>query len=368
MAAGGAGGDRRERAQRRVAGDCEGARGHDRRGEHHRGLGQLDPSGAYAEQAHAERWGEGEAGGDAGDQPGGREQRLDDPGGGGEVEAGERVLHRAEEADAGEQHHDVGGDDQRGADVDAEAQRGRIGHQGDHRGHEPTGGLLVEHRPPLPVEVAHQHRDHHAGEGGDRDHEQVAVEQGGHRAADDPGDDHRCPRGQVVVGGVEPGDPAACLRDVGAARQHVVDQPLHPGEVVVVEVALPDRAGEHERRLVGVDLVGHPQRREGDVDVGLAQSGVLGERQHRGGHVGRARARGEQDLPDPERQVEDPVGLPHLTHDAMVGPMPEPTQTDGPVVRSTPSCGRWRRPRDGWRHRAWWPPRTGSCAPCRARG
>ena len=79
-------------------------------------------------------------------------------------------------------------------------------------------------------------------------------------------------------------------------------------------VAGGDVAGQQHGRLVGVVLVAHPQQREGDVDVGVAQAEVPRDGEHGRGHVGRPGPGGEQDLADPEREIEDLVGLAAVGH------------------------------------------------------
>ncbi len=203
----------------------------------------------------------------------------------------------------------------------------------------PAGDLLVEHRPPLPVQGAHQHRDQHAGERRHRGHDDTAAEDQRDTAADHAGAEHDRPARQPVAGRVEPRDPGAGLGDVDVVREDVVDQVLGARQVVVVDVALADVAGQQHRHLVGVDLVAHPQQGEGHVDVGVAQPEVVGDAEHRRGHVGRTRSGGEQDLPDPEREIEDLVGLARVSHShrlwLLAAPLADRTRGHGETTHNT---------------------------------
>ena len=64
----------------------------------------------------------------------------------------------------------------------------------------------------------------------------------------------------------------------------------------------------------GLRLEAHRQRGEGDVDVGVADPVVPGQRLHRGGDVGGPGPGGQQHLPDPKAEVQRQVQRSRLGH------------------------------------------------------
>ena len=139
--------DGQHRTAGRVARDAEGGR-RDRRAPRPAGVRRSSSRAgrAPASRTKPEAAGGRDAQGHAGDDPGGGHHRLDQAGAGGEVEAGERVLHRTHQPDAGEQQDDVGGDDERGVDLDRGGRHG----SGQQRGDRAARHLVVEERQPAP--------------------------------------------------------------------------------------------------------------------------------------------------------------------------------------------------------------------------
>ena len=61
-----------------------------------------------------------------------------------------------------------------------------------------------------------------------------------------PQPEGRRPPRQDVARGDDPGEPGARLLEVAVAVQHVADQVVDQGEVLVVDVALLDLADQHD--------------------------------------------------------------------------------------------------------------------------
>ena len=122
------------------------------------------------------------------------------------------------------------------------------------------------------------------------------------------------PARQRVARRDDPAQAGARLLEVAVAVEHVAGQVVDQGQVLVVDVAVLDLADQHERRLLGVGLVAHRQLGEGDVDLGVARAELPRQRLHRRRDVGRAGARGEQQLADPETEVQGQVELACFQH------------------------------------------------------
>ena len=288
-------------------------------------VGDVDP----------EDVGDGQTAADPGDDARGGEQRLGQPGTGRQVEARERILEPAHEADPGQQHDDVRGDHERRVEL----QRRGLGPGGEQRGDGAAGHLLVEERQPAPVHHQLEPVDAHRRRERDRGHPGVAAEhQADARAHHAPAQGDR-PARPAVAGRHDPGQGLAGLGQVRAAVDHVAHQVVHQGEVLVVDLALRDLPHLEHDRLLGVRLEAHRHRRERDVDVGVPDSQRPAQGAHRRGHVGRPGARGQQELTDPEAEVQRQVQGPCVEHGAMLTGTPWVTAARVRRCGSLAACG-----------------------------
>ena len=186
-----------------------------------------------------------EAAADAGDDAGGGEQRLGQPGPAGDVEAGQGVLERAHEADAGEQHDDVRGDDQRRVDVEPSRRGGDREDRGDRRRRRPAGRRTAAGAAPSS-----------AAAGRCRPRRRTRSRPRSRcRRAGAPTPAHITPQPRVTAqrGVLWPEETIrasrrARLRQVDPVAEHVADQVVDQGEVLVVDVALLDLPDLDERR------------------------------------------------------------------------------------------------------------------------
>jgi len=171
------------------------------------------------------------------------------------------------------------------------------------------GHLLVEERQPPAGHDQLQPVDARRGDERDRNEDRATAElQADPRAHRSPAEGHR-PARRLVARGDDPGQPGARLLEVDLAAQHVADQVVDQREVLVVDVALLDVPQQHRRGLLGIALVAHRQRGERDVDLRVAHAEVPRERPHGRDHVRRAGPRGQQQLADPQTEVQGEVQL-----------------------------------------------------------
>ncbi len=287
------------RADGRVRREGVGARREGSADGHHRHVGDGVGARVQRPELDPDQVRDLEAAADAGDDAGGGEERLEDAGAGGDREAGERVLDRAEEVHAGQQHHDARRDDQARRD----RRRGGGDADRDQRREQPAGHLLVEHRQPAPAHLPLELVDQRGGRRGQQHDEPVAAEHhpdpGAHHAERER---HRPARPGVPGRGdlVEPG---GRLGAADAAVGEVPDDVVDAGQVAVVHRPVAHLPDQHDGRLVRRRLLAHRQLGEHHVGVEAAQPARAPDVVHRRADVARARAGGQQQLADPQREV-----------------------------------------------------------------
>ena len=232
--------------------------------------------------------------------PGGIEQSVDQPGTGGHRETGEGILGGAHDADAREEQDDADGDHARRVHLEL---RDRGGDREERRDEAPCR-LLVERRDAAQGQEQLGSVDRAGRQERKQAHQSPAAQGEGDSGSHRPPADGHGPAAPEMSGGHDPGDLVPRVGPGDVTGHQVVH-----GQVDLDQVRVVDRAPGHPSYLKGsrfgaARLVTEGQVHERHVRGHVAHAAGLGHCEHGGRHVGRSGPRRQQDLADPQRQVE----------------------------------------------------------------
>ncbi|QFU98775.1 hypothetical protein KDY119_02294 [Luteimicrobium xylanilyticum] len=285
-------------------GEADGGGHATRRDERH--VGEVGQPG-HRPEAHAEQPAQHQPAAHPGEDARGREQDVEQPGDRRELEAREGVLDRPQQAEPGEQHDDVGRDDEGRRHGQRQCRRGHC----EEGRTQPTRRLDVEARDAEGPEPRAQPRDRHGGEQRDHHDEHVPAEPG--RDADP------CQARPQHGAGVPVGAARAARRrqrpfspgQVELAGEHRGDEPRHGRQLGEVHRPTRDLATQHQRRVVRTLRLDHDERAVRDVRVDIAQPEPPADRADGRVHVGRPGTVGEERLADVGGEPQDPRAVRH---------------------------------------------------------